>query len=84
MSEMLVAVNYNLSQSTIISVKEVRLTKEVKNEIKEKIVEGLKHKDLSTISRIRGAEVKKLSHKEKNAYLEKNGIVENDLEYIQL
>jgi len=81
---MLVQVNYNASQGVVISVKEVRLTKSVKSEIKEKMIDNLEYKDLSVISRIRGAELKKMSHSEKNNYLERLALKESDLEYIQL
>ena len=81
---MLVQVNYNRSQGAVIIVKEVRLTKSVKSEIKEKMIDNLEYKDLSVISRIRGAELKKMSHKEKNEYLEKHSIKESDLQEITL
>lgn len=81
---MLVNVNYNLSQGTVVRVKEVRLTKAIKTEIKEKMINGLTYKDLSTISKIRGAEIVKMSYKEETEYLRRTGQSILDINLIEI
>ena len=81
---MIIEIWQNASQFYLRRVKEVRLTKKVKEEIKEKLIEELNHKDLPNIIKIRGSEIKKMSFKEKIKYLENNYLSESDILFLDL
>jgi hypothetical protein len=79
---MIIQVKYNLSQYSTYTTQERRLTKKVKSEIKERLIDSLEYKDLSTICRIRGAEIVRLSQKQSYDYLDRNYLSEADLHEI--
>ena len=82
---MVIKIWYNLSQFEYINIISCdRLTKKRKEEIKEKLVDKLKNKNLSIIVRIRGAEIERAKEKEVKKYLYENYIDVDILEKIKL